>query len=331
MFDSTSFAKYEVVGPDAEAALSWICANDIRKPVGTITYTQMLNQRGGIECDLTVARIAEDGFYVVTGTGYRSHDAHWIQRGFGVDRDVRLEDVTEQHAVIGIMGPRSREVLCAVTGADLASGAFPFMTWQRLELAGVRLRAMRLTFVGELGWELHVPADGAVRVYDALVAAGRPFGMQNAGYRAIDSLRLEKGYRIWGKDISPDYTPLEAGLGFAVKLSTDVPFCGREALEAQVLCLQKRLAFFTVDDPDVVLLGRETILRNGERVGFLSSGGFGYTVGKPIGLGYVCNPAGVDRALLSSGDYELEVSGTLWPCTLHMQPLYDPKSERVRA
>jgi glycine cleavage system aminomethyltransferase T/glycine/D-amino acid oxidase-like deaminating enzyme len=331
LFDSSSFAKYIVRGRDAEDALSWICANDVRRPPGRITYTQMLNHRGGIECDLTVARLGPDEFYVVTGTGYATHDAHWIRGGFRAGQDVELEDVTVTRAVLGVMGPRARDLLRTITDASLENAAFPFMTWQEIEIAGVAVMALRVTFVGELGWELHVPTASALRVYDALVAAGGPFGLRHAGYRAIESLRLEKGYRIWGKDISPDYTPLEAGLEFATKLGGTEPFCGREALEAHTDDVVKRLAFFTVDDPSVVLLGRETILRDGERVGWLTSGGFGYTIDRPVGLGYVRNANGVDDAFVASGRYELEIAGTIVPCTAHTAPLYDPGMTRVRA
>ncbi len=331
LFDSTSFAKYLVSGPDAEDVLSWICANDVRKPVGRITYTQMLNRRGGIECDLTVARLAEEEFYVVTGTGYATHDAHWIRSGCKDGQNVRLVDVTEERAVLGVMGPRSRELLRTVSSNDLENDSFPFMTWQDIEVAGVDVLAMRVTFVGELGWELHVPTESALRVYDAILAAGGAFGIRHAGYRAIESLRLEKGYKIWGKDISPDYTPLEAGLGFAVKLGSEEPFCGREVLEKRGDRVDKSLVYFTVDDPEVVLLGRETIVRNGERVGWLTSGGFGYTIGKPIGLGYIRNERGVDREFVTSGRYELEVAGTLIPCSVHTAPLYDPGMTRARA
>ncbi|MEE2888731.1 MAG: FAD-dependent oxidoreductase [Planctomycetota bacterium] len=330
LFDSTSFAKYLVQGRDAEAALSWICANDVRKPPGRIVYTQMLNQRGGIECDLTVARLDNQSFYIVTGTGYATHDAHWIRGGFQTGQDVQLHDITDERAVIGLMGPHSRDVLSAVTTANLSNDAFPYMTWQDIEIEGCVVRAMRLTFVGELGWELHIPAGDAGRVYDAIHTAGQAYGLQHAGYRAIESLRLEKGYRIWGKDIGPDYTPLEAGLGFATKLKTDIDFRGRQALEAQAGALHQRLACFTVEDPSIVLLGRETIYRNGDRVGWLTSGGFGYTVGKPIGYGYVRNEAIVDDDFLHTGIYELEIAGEMIECELHLKSLYDPTMGRVR-
>ncbi len=332
LFDQSSFAKFMVTGPGAEAALSWVCAGDVTKPVGRLTYTQMLNERGGIECDLTVARLAADRFYIVTGTGFRTHDFAWIAANMPADAEARIEDVTEDYATLSLMGPRARDVLGAVTGVDLSNEAFPFASLREIEIAGVRLHALRITYVGELGWELHMPIGGALAVYDALMEAGAPYGIANAGYRAIESLRLEKGYRAWGSDIGPDFTPLEAGLGWAVKLKKNIPFKGREALIAQgAKPLVKRFACFTVDDPDVVLLGRETIYRNGERVGWLTSGGWGYTVEKNIGYGYVRDEAGVDVDYLKAGTYELEVATERVPCTLHLGPLYDPKMERVKA
>ena len=329
LFDATSFAKFTVTGRDAEAALGWICAGDIAKPPGRLTYTQMCNRRGGIECDLTVARITQDQFYIVTGTGFATHDYAWIARHIPAGLDARLADVTDDYAVFSLMGPRSRDVLGAICHEDLS---FPFGQWREVTIGGARLRALRITYVGELGWELHVPSASALAVYDALMAAGEPHGIANAGYRAIESLRLEKGYRAWGSDIGPDYTPLEAGMAWAVKLRQNTPFLGREALAAQKQSpLTKRLACFTVDDPAVVLLGRETLYRNGERVGWLTSAGWGYTVEMNIGYGYVRNGGGVSTEYLEAGEYELEVATRRVPCDLHLGPLYDPKMERVKA
>ena len=260
----------------------------------------------------------------------REPDAAWIRRNIPNDCDAVLTDVTSSYGVLALMGPRARDVLALATDADLANGAFPFATWQEIDLAGAPVRALRVTYVGELGWELHIPVEHMLGVYERLMEAGRTHGLVNAGYRAIESLRLEKGYRAWGADIGPDHTPLEAGLGWAVKFAK--PFLGRDALLAQrAQPLKKRLACFTVDDPNVVLLGRETIYRNGERVGWLSSGGWGYTVAKNIGYGYVRSADGVDDAMLKSGTYELEVASERVACTLHTAPLYDPRGQRVRS
>ncbi|MBP7002647.1 FAD-dependent oxidoreductase [Amaricoccus sp.] len=333
IFDQTSFAKTLVTGRHAEAALSWICAGDVIRPPGTLTYTQMLNARGGIECDLTVARLDEETFYVVTGTGFATHDLDWLRRNIPPGLDVRLHDATSQNAVLSLMGPRARDILAPLAEEDVSNAAFPFGTCRRLSVAGAPALALRITYVGELGWELHVPVEFAATVYDALMAAGAPHGLRDAGYRAIESLRLEKGYRAWGADIGPDHSPLMAGLGFAVKLRKNLPFLGREALEAQRDGrLPRLLAGFTLADPSVTLLGRETIYRDGKRVGWLSSGGFGHTVGRPIGYGYVRDPeAGVDPGYVLSGSYELEVATERFPAEAFLRPLWDPEGARIRA
>jgi 4-methylaminobutanoate oxidase (formaldehyde-forming) len=303
----------------------------VARPPGSLVYTQMLNQRGGIECDLTVSRLAADSYYVVTGTGFATHDLAWIRANIREGLDARVLDVSSAYAVLSLMGPRARDVLAAVADADVAPAAFPFGTWRETMVAGASVRALRVTYVGELGWELHIPVEAAGAVYDAVMTAGRAHGIANTGYRAIESLRLEKGYRAWGSDIGPDHTPLEAGLGWAVKLRQNTPFLGREALAEQATKpLRKRLAGFTVDDPGIVLLGRETIFRDGQQVGWLTSGGYGYTVAKNIGYGYVRNAEGVPTDWLTTGRYELEVATERVPAAIHLAPLYDPKMERIK-
>ena len=331
LFDQSSFAKFLMVGRDAAKALSWISAGRVERPVGRLAYAQMLNARGGIECDLTVARIAEDRFYIVTGTGFATHDFSWIERHIPDDCQASLVDVTSAYATLSLMGPRARDLLSRVTDADLSNEGFPFASVRTIDIAGAAVTALRITYVGELGWELHVPSEHAPAVYGRLREAGADLGLANAGYRAIETLRLEKGYRAWGSDIGPDYTPLEAGLGWAVKLKSNLPFLGREALSAQAAQpLEKRLACFTVADPGVVLLGRETIYRDRARVGWLTSAGWGYTVEKNIGYGYVRNAEGVDDDHLFGGRYELEVAGERVPCEIHGQALYDPAMERPK-
>ncbi|NIP47068.1 MAG: FAD-dependent oxidoreductase [Gammaproteobacteria bacterium] len=332
VFDQTSFAKYVMKGPDAERALSWICANDVTRDPGTVVYTQLLNSRGGIECDLTVARLDDDRYYIVTGTGFATHDFHWIRSHVQAGMAVDLTDVTEQYSVIAVFGPRSRELLCGLTDDDLRNDAFPYGSVREIRVADAPVTALRVTYVGELGWELHTPVEHAREVYRAVMTAGRAHGVAPCGYRAIESLRLEKGYRAWGTDLTPDHSPLHAGLGFAVKLGSNAPFLGREALDEQRRNgLARRLACFTTDDSDALLLGRETIYRNGERVGWLTSAGYGYTVDKSIGYGYVRNPAGVDRKFLQSGTYELEVANRRVPAAIHFGALHDPRNERIRA
>jgi sarcosine dehydrogenase len=332
VFDQTSFAKFRLAGDDAERALTWICANDVARPVGTLTYTQMLNRRGGIECDLTVARVARDDFYIVTGTGFVTHDFDWIKQQIPDGFDAQLSDETSRYAVLALMGPAARRVLERLTRDDVSNEAFPFGHSRRLYVADTPVLALRITYVGELGWELHLPVEQAVTVYQALLRTGAEFGIANAGYRAIESLRLEKGYRAWGADIGPDYTPLEAGLGWAVKLRSKIPFLGRDALEKQAqLPLTKWLCGFTADDPAVMLFGRETIYRDGEPVGWLASGGFGHTLKTNIGYGYVRHQPGLSREYLLAGNYELEVATERIPCRIHLSTLYDPKMERARS
>ncbi|WP_416797467.1 GcvT family protein [Ciceribacter azotifigens] len=332
VFDQSSFSKYELSGPDALKALDWICANDVAKPVGRLTYTQLLNTRGGIEADLTVARIADEKFYIVTGTGFRTHDFGWIADHIPDGLDCTLADITEEWGTLSLMGPKARDVLAAVTSADVSNAAFPFGHVREIPVAGATVRALRVTYVGELGWELHIPIAALGEVYDALMAAGGDHGIRPIGYRALESLRLEKGYRAWSSDITPNDTPFEAGLGWAVKLRKNIDFLGRRALEGLAgKPLKKRLMGFTVDDPSVVLAGRETILRNGEPVGYLTSGGYGYTIGKNIGYGYVRNADGVSDDYLKSGTYELVVAAEKTPATLHFGPLYDPSMDKIKA
>ena len=331
LIDQTSFAKYALKGSDAGAALDRLCANNVRKPVGSLTYTQLLDERGGIQCDLTVARVGRDEFYLVTGTGFATHDLDWIDRNLPAGAHVEAFDITSGWSVLTLMGPQSRHILQQVTRADVSNDAFPFGTLQTVGIAGCPVRALRVTYMGELGWELHLPVEYAARVYDRLMDAGAAYGLVNAGYRAIESCRLEKGYRAWGSDIGPDHTPVEAGLGWAVKLRSGIEFIGRDAIVAQrEQGVRKLLTTFTVD-PGVVLLGRETIYRDGERCGWLTSGGFGYTVDRSIGMGYVRNPSGVTADWVLAGSYELEVATERVRAEATLSPLYDPTNTRVKA
>jgi sarcosine dehydrogenase len=329
LFDQSSFAKYELSGPKAAEALEAICANRVARDVGRLTYTQLLNSRGGIEADLTVARLAEDRFYIVTGTGFRTHDYGWIADHLP-NSGVSFEDVTEGWGTLSLMGPRARAILAAVTAEEVSNTALPFGSARMLTIAGVKVRALRVTYVGELGWELHCPIDDLGRVYDALMAADPE--LRPIGYRALESLRLEKGYRAWSSDITPNDTPFEAGLGWAVKLKTTTAFLGRAALEAGLgKPLTKSLVTFTVDDPGAALVGRETILRDGQAVGYLTSGGYGYSIGKSIGLGYVRHDPGVTEPWLQAGSYALVIAGEETPARLSLEPLIDPEGARIKA
>jgi len=329
LFDQSSFAKYEVSGPGAAAALDHLCAGHVSRPPGRVTYTQLLNSRGGIEADLTVARLSAERFYIVTGTGFRSHDLAWIADHLPTD-GCTLRDVTEDWGTLSLMGPRSREVLADVAAQDVSNTAFPFGSVQEITIAGVPVRALRLTYVGELGWELHIPIAAIATVFDAVMDAGLAVGIRPVGYRALESLRLEKGYRAWSSDITPSDTPFEAGLGWAVKMKSNTEFIGRAALQAAGP-LTKRFVGLTLENPAAVLVGRETILRNGIPVGYLTSGGYGYTLDKSIGYGYVRAVEGVSDAFLTSGDYALVVAAETLPARLTLTAPYDPDNARIKA
>ena len=329
LFDQSSLAKFRVQGPDATAVLQRLCANDVDVASGRIVYTQMLNARGGIACDLTVTRLAEDAYLIVTIAAAATHDADWIRRGIGAAR-VTLTDVTSAFTVLGVMGPRSRELLARVTGADLSPAAFPFGTAREIEIGYAMVRATRITYVGELGWELDVPAEFAANVYETTVAAGEAFGLRHAGYHAMDSLRMEKGYRSWGHDIGGEDTPLEAGLGFAVAFKKD-GFVGREVLLRQRdKPLARRLVMFTLADSEPLLLGDEPIYRDGVLVGRITSGAYGHTLGRSVGMGYVTHADGVDAGFVRAGRWELEIAMERVPAAAHLEPPYDPTSARVR-
>ncbi len=332
LFDQSSFAKFLVQGPDAERVLGRLCANEVAVPPGRIVYTAMLNDRGGIECDLTVTRLAEDRYVVVTSAAVAVHDFDWIQRHISADARAVLTDVTSAHAVLGVMGPRARELVGRLTDDDLGTAAFPFGTAREIHLGYATVRALRITYVGELGWELYVPTEFAAGVYDAVVAAGAELGLRHAGYHAMDSLRMEKAYRSWGHDITSEDTPLEAGLDFAVAFDKPTPFVGRDALLRQrERPLRRRLAVFVLEDPEPVLFGDEPIYRDGVLAGRITSGAYGHTLGRAIGLGYVGSEAGVDRGFIETGAYELEIAGERVRATASLQAPYDPKRTRPRA
>lgn len=332
VIDQSSFAKFLLKGPDALEALNWLAANDVDKPTGSLTYTQMLDDKGGIQADVTVARLQHDEFYIVTGTGFATHDFDWISRNIPQGLNAQLVDVTSATCVLSLMGPNARRILQQVTRSDVTDAAFPFASFQTIGIAGCPVNALRVTYVGELGWELHLPTEYAHAVYDALMSAGAASGLINAGYRVIESCRLEKGYRAWGSDIGPDHTPLEAGLKWAIKgFRTDMPFKGRDAvLRQHEQGVKKKLAGFSVSEPGVMLLGRETIYRNGERAGWLSSGGYGHHLNCAIGYGYIRNPSGVDAQYILDGRYQLEVASERVDCQVHLSPLYDPDMSKVK-
>ena len=331
LFDQSSFAKFAVVGPDAERALNWICAADVAVPVGKVIYTQWLNERGGIEADLTVTREAEDRYLVVTACANQTRDFHWLTSHLPADGRVMAVDVSSAYVVLGVMGPGSRRLLSEMTDADLSNEAFPFGASRVIDLGYARVRASRLTYVGELGWELYIPSEFAQSVYDEIVRHGAGHGLAHAGYHAMNSLRMEKAYRHWGHDIGDEDTPLEAGLAFAVGWSK-AGFIGREALLRQKeQGVRRRLVALQLTQAEPLMYHNEPIWRDGKIVGRVTSGMFGHTVGRPLALGYVANAQELTTPeWIDSGRYEVEIATRRYPAQVSLQPSYDPASRRVR-
>jgi glycine cleavage system aminomethyltransferase T/glycine/D-amino acid oxidase-like deaminating enzyme len=333
VFDQTSFAKIEVSGPDAEAALQWLCTNDVAVPPGRVVYTGMLNERGCYESDLTVTRLTATGYLLVASAACAQRDADHIRRQMPPRSRVTVTDVTSASAVFGVMGPAAADLLRRLTKADLDDSMFPFGMSKSLDLGYATVRATRITYVGELGWELYVPAEFAVGVYADLMAAGADLGVANAGYYAIESLRLEKGYRAFGRELSPDYGPVDAGLLFACKLAGDTGFLGRAAVEkARADGPRRRLVSVVLSDPGAMLWGGELLVRDGRPAGQLTSGAFGATLGAAVGLGYLRDPSGgvVTRELIRSGRYQVDVGGQLVSATVSLRPPFDPAGTRIR-
>jgi 4-methylaminobutanoate oxidase (formaldehyde-forming) len=318
LFDETSFAKIEVSGPGAADFLEYLCANRVARDVGAITYTQMLNAHGGIECDFTVTRLAETRFRIVTGTAFGQHDLAWIRQH--APDDVSVEDVTSSYACLGLWGPNARAILQPLTTTALD---FPYMRAAELSVGRVPCLALRVTYVGELGWELYCPTEFGLALWDTIWESGRKHGLVAGGYKAIDSLRLEKGYRVWGADISPDDTPYEAGLGFAVRPAKG-DFLGREALLAKPEP-ERLLRCLTLADPRLVALGSEPVLVDGRAVGRVTSGGYGYTVGRSIAYAYL--PA---ESSEPGQAVEVEIFGERVGGEVAAEPLYDPRGDRIR-
>jgi glycine cleavage system aminomethyltransferase T/glycine/D-amino acid oxidase-like deaminating enzyme len=330
VFDQSSFAKFIFKGRDAVNVLQRLCGNDVDVPIGKVVYTGLFNERGAFESDLTLVRLADDEYYIVTATSQGVHDADWICRNIQADERAELVEVTSAFSVLGLMGPNARKLLAPLTEADLSNSAFPFGTAQRIGIGPATVRALRVTYVGELGWELHVPTDQAVALYDALTAAGRSVGLTNAGHYAINSLRLEKGYRAWGADISVDDTPLEAGLSFAVKFDKPA-FLGRDALLRQKeRGVRKRLASFVLEDPEPMLWGGERIFRDDKCVGYTTSASYGHTVGGAVALGYVRHSEAITPDFVLSGTYTFDIAGRRFPARVFLTPPYDPKNARIQ-
>ena len=324
LFDESSFSKLEVFGSGSPDFLERLCANSVARGVGAVTYTQLLNPHGGIECDLTVTRLGPDRFRLVTGTAFGSHDAAWIRAHLPEDGSVIVEDVTSKFACLALWGPRARDILQPLCEADLSNQAFPYLSCAEINVGPVPCLAVRVTFVGELGWELYCPVEYAVRLWTDLLAAGAPHGLVPGGYRAIESLRLEKGYRVWGSDITSTDSPLEAGLGFAVKMSK-AEFIGRDAL-ASVASPTRKLSCLVLDEPSVVVLGSEPVRHEGRPVGRVTSGGYGYSVGASIAYAYLPVELAQPGTRLSVGIFGRDIAAQV-----AREPLFDPSNLKVRA
>ncbi|MHC4458035.1 MAG: GcvT family protein [Planctomycetota bacterium] len=330
VYDLSSMAKFLVQGHDSLAELQRICGNNLDVPEGKVVYTQFLNQRGGIEADVTVTRLSENRYFIVTPGATGTRDFDWIRRHLREEAHAFVTDVTSAYTMLAVMGPRARDLLSTLTDADLSNEAFPFATAQQIDVAYARPIVMRMSFVGELGWELYIPTEFSNNVFDALMREGEKFDLKMVGLHALDSLRLEKGYRHWGADITPDDTPFEAGLGFCVKLDKG-DFVGKDALVKQTETgLTRKLVIFTLEDPEPLLYHDEPILRNGVKVSENTHGAYAHFLGSAIGMGYLENPDGNDDEWILSGKYQIDVEGKLIAARVHLKAPYDPESKRVR-
>jgi 4-methylaminobutanoate oxidase (formaldehyde-forming) len=332
LYDQTSFGKLLIKGRDAERLLQWLCTADVAVPVGRAVYTGLLNERGGYEADVTVTRVADDEFLLVTGAGSVVRDQDWLAQHIAADDHVVVVDVSSAYAVYGVMGPESRTLLQRVSRSDLSDGGFPFATSRTIDLGHATVRATRITYVGELGWELYVPTEFAVGVYELLMSVGVEFPLVNAGYQAINSLRLEKGYRAFGAELTPDRNPVEAGLLFACKLRSDIDFLGRDAvLEAKAAGPRRRLVSLVLGDPDAMMWGGELVLRDGVAVGQVTSAGWGAATGTGVALAYVHRRGDrVDSDYVTTGRYEVDIGGRRYPAAAGLRGPYDATGARIR-
>ena len=333
VMDMSFMSKFLVQGRDAGKVLDWISANAVDGAPGVITYTQWLNEGGTLEADLTVTKLADDRFWVVASDTVPRHVVAWIERHTPADAHCIVTDVTSGWCQLNVQGPRSRELMQQVTSCDLSDAAFPFRAAREIDLGFARVLCVRITYLGELGYELYIPTEQAVHVYERLVAAGEPLGLRHAGLKTLASCRLEKAYRDYGHDIDNTDTPLEAGLGFAVDLTKPGGFLGKDAVLAQKAAgpLRKRLVQLRVLDPEPLLFHAEVIWRDDRAVGYVRAGSYGHTLGGAVGLAMVdAGGAPVDAAYLASGTWTVEIAGARYPIAVSLRPMYDPTSARVK-
>src|SRR6266699_2532008 len=331
VMDMSFMAKFLVQGRDAARELERISANQVAAEPGRITYTQWLNERGTLEADLTVTRLDDEQFFVVASDTAHRHAETWMRRHFG-DAHAFVTDVTSGYAQVNVQGPLSRDLMAAVTSADMSNDAFGFRTARYIDIGFARVLCIRITYLGELGYELHIPAEQAVAVYDRLVAAGEPLGLRHAGLKALSSLRMEKAYRDYGHDIDNTDTVLEAGLGFAVALDKPGGFIGREAVLAQKERgpLRRRLVQVLLKDPAPLLFHAEVVHRNGRPAGYIRSASYGFTVGGAVGLAMIDAGEPIDQKYLDSGEWTVQIGDAVYPARASLRPLYDPASKRVQ-
>jgi 4-methylaminobutanoate oxidase (formaldehyde-forming) len=333
LFDHSCFTKFAVDGPGAVAALNSLCAAEIDVAVGRVVYTQWLNDRGGIEADVTVTRTGPESFLIVSIAASQTRDFSWAGRAMAGKAGVFLRDISSGLPMLALMGPKSRALLQTVSPDDLTDTGLPFATSREIEIGYARARISRITYVGELGYELLIPADMALHVFDTIVAAGASHGLMHGGFFAINALRMEKGYRHWGHDIGQDDTPLQAGLGFAVGWKKTADFTGRQALLAakgEGLPRRRLVQVRLTGDDAPLLHHEEPIWRAGRIVGSITSGGYGHRIGASLGMGYVTCDEGVTDAWLAAEPLEVEVAWRRYPAVAQLAPWYDPKGQRIR-
>ena len=332
LMDLSLMSKFLVQGKDAESILNHISTNNVAVPVGRIVYTEWLNERGGIEADLTVTKLADEAFMVICSDAAHRHVETWLKRHIPEEAHCFVTDVTSAYAMINVQGPKSRELLGRVTDADLSNEAFPYMSMQEINVHYAKVLAFRVTYLGELGYELYIPTEFAPTVYDVLMEHGKDLGVKNAGLQALNSLRVEKAYRDYGHDMDVTETPLETGLGFIVDFEKPGGFIGKDALKQKQAegPMKKRFLQFLLEDPEPLLFGAEQIYRNRKRVGYVRSGAYGFTLGASVGLGFIEDDEPITAEYIAGGKFEIEIEGTFYKANASLRPLYDPKGERVK-